>query len=150
MVAETEYEEVWRDAGCESFDQFLSSNHLAKVDRYRSFRLGVERSSLTEALNHGASWTMALGHMASPSAKVTEEFTARAVAFLETEHVAPTEETVREWRAQVQGSQKKHATIRKVDELNRLRAENATLKAENAALKKRIADLEDKSKKKAA
>ena len=40
--------------------------------------------------------------------------------------------------------------FRSVDELNRLRAENATLKAENAALKKRIADLEDKSKKKAA
>ena len=155
MTAEREHSEVWQEAGCADFKQFLRSNHLCDTDKYRFFAIGVDRAGLDEALANGAPWTIERGRMDQAAPKAIEEFTNRARAFVETESVAPSEQTVREWRSQVAARANEHATVRRVDELNRLREENKHLKAELKAAKARIAELETltssrKTKKKAA
>jgi hypothetical protein len=142
MVAEREHKDIWAGAGCVTFDQFIRSNHLGKVDRYGLFVHGVNRCGVDAALNHGAAWTIEAGKIENATPEVLAQFAARAQAFTETERVAPSEEAVREWRAQIDTRTKVHGTIRKVDELNRLRAENEVLRVELRAAKRRISELE--------
>lgn len=142
MRAELECCEVWREAGCTDFDQFIRSNHLCEVQRYRFFAVGIERSSVDDALSNGAHWTVTLGMAPRPTSDFVEGFKARAVAFVATERVAPSEQTVRQWRAELSVPTREHGTIRKASELDRLREENRRLTAELTAAKARIAELE--------
>ena len=142
VSAETDHAEIWKEAGCSDFEQFLRSNHLADTDRYRFFAIGLSRVGVQEAVTNGAPWTIQRGKLDQAPPKAIEEFTARARAFVETEGVAPSDQAVREWRSQAVAGHDKHATIRRVDELSRLREENAKLKAELSAARRRIAELE--------
>lgn len=142
MVVEREHEEIWKAAGCSDYIMFLRSNHLCKPDRYRDFARGVDRVGLDTALTNGAHWTIAAGQPEELSADAQAAFTRRAAAFVTTEGMAPTEETVREWKAQIVSDGKDHLTLRRADRLAKLQAENEQLKAENAALKKRVQELE--------
>lgn len=167
MKVEKEHEEVWSGAGCVTFDQFLKSNHIVDSDKYRFFTIGLGRVEELQkvdekrdrgeepgegakpkdvqdvARRNGAPWICAIGRQPMPE-DAFREFAQRAEAFVEVEGVPPREQTVDIWRRDVLPKQGKadHRTIRRVDELSRLRAENAALKAENAALKKRLADME--------
>lgn len=155
--AERELAEVWREAGCSDFAQFLRSNHLADTDRYRFFVIGTDRVGAAVAVRNGAPWTVERGRADNAPPEVLEAFAARASAFVETEGVAPAEQTVTGWRKEIVSGAKPHNTIRRVDELAKLREENKRLKAELSAAKKRIVALEleaqqstKRSKKKAA
>ena len=148
MVAEREHAEVWQGGGCAEFKQFLTSNHLAKPDRYRFFAMGVDRVGLDTALAHGAHWTIQAGMMPAPTKKALSDFTQRAAAFVEMEHTAPAEETVRAWARELAANGREPQRVQQVSELHRLRAENRELRAKLQAAEKRIAELE-RSKKKA-
>lgn len=139
MLVEREHSEVWSEAGCDTFEQFIKSNTLCEFGRYRMFSIGVDRVGVDAARINGAHWTIAAGKEPAPSEKALKEFAARASAFVEVNGVAPSEQASRTWRAEVFGrTGKEHATVRKVDELHRLRAENDALRAENNALKKQL------------
>lgn len=142
MRTEAEKMDLLQEFGCETIDFFINSNHLCKVDRYHLFKRGVERTSVEDALKYGASWTMANGHDAV-SDQVTQALRQRAEEFVETMKVAPSEETVKTWRAEASPPRigpSKQAEQR--SEVERLRAENQALRAKLKAAEKRISDLE--------
>jgi hypothetical protein len=144
MVAEREHAEVWQGGGCADFQQFLASNHLADGRRYRFFAIGVDRVGLDTAIAHGAHWTIQAGMLPDPSPKVLRDFTERARAFVEMEHTAPAEQTVRTWAAEAVASGRDPKRVQQVSELHRLRAENQELRAKLRAAEKRAADAEAK------
>lgn len=147
--AEVAYEQVWKEAGCSTFDQFLMSNHLCEPKRYRFFAIGLSRVGVDEAISNGAPWTVQRGRMDSEPREALEAFSERARAFVELEGVAPSDQTVRGWKAETTSKNAlEHRTIQRVDELHRLREENKRLKADLAAAKKRIDELEGKGKEK--
>lgn len=122
MIAEREHAEIWQGGGCETFEQFLNSNHLCDSSRYRFFAIGVDRVGLEVALENGAHWTIQAGRMIEPTKKALEDFGARARAFVETEKTAPSEKAVREWAAQINANGREPQKIKQVSELHRLRA----------------------------
>ena len=144
-TAEVEHADVWREAGCSTFDQFLTSNHLCEPGRYRFFAIGMSRVGVDEAIQNGAPWTIQRGKMDSEAPASLAAFTERARAFVALEGVAPSEQTVRTWKAETTSKNAlEHRTIQRVDELSRLREENKRLKSELAAAHMRIAKLEEK------
>lgn len=145
MMAEVDHADIWREAGCSDFDQFLYSNHLCKPSRYRLFVAGCNHTGVDAARTNGAAWTIEAGRMRQPTPEILEEFNNRAQAFVETTGTAPSEETSANWRRELdKPSADEHSTIRKASELHRLRAENAQLRADLASAKKRIGELEAK------
>lgn len=142
MRAETEYQEVWKEFGHATFDTFLRSNHLCDVDRYTAFVRGVERSSVEKALHVGAATTISVGRLRTQSPEAAQEILRRADAFIATERVAPAEQTATEWRKDVERPDRAHVTIRRADELTKLREENRRLKVELKAAQRRIQELE--------
>lgn len=145
MKCEKSYEEVWRGAGCETFDQFIRSNDLCKPDRYLLFAVGVGRVGLQAALANGAHWTIQAGRMRDPSDEILEAFQERATDFVSVHGVAPSNETAREWAAELQPARENTAGQARASELRRLRAENARLRAELKAANARIEELEGKA-----
>lgn len=147
MKAEREYESVWRDAGCASFAHFLQSNCLPRFDRYRFFAMGVDRVGLDAAQTYGVHWTCAAGRMDKPSKAALADFIKRAAAFLLKNHVAPSEESVRVWAAEVSPARDDEPkVVREASELARLRARVQELEAKLAAAEKTIAELKRKLK----
>lgn len=144
MRAEREHEEIWKGGGCDTFEQFISSNHLIEPGRYRFFAIGVDRSSVDKAIEHGAHWTIQLGRMAKPSAGDVKRFSARAAAFVELEHVLPSEQAVRQWAAETSANGREPQLIRQVGELAHLRAENQELRAKLRAAEREIETLKKK------
>ncbi len=144
MLAEGAHDDVWKGAGCATFEQFLRSNHLCRPERYSAFVRGVDRVGKADALVNGAAWTIEASKFGDEHLAAIEQFSARATAFVETEKVAPSEETVREWRAQIEQSTKEHSTVRRASELHRLRAENQKLRAELKSAQSLIVTLQGK------
>lgn len=142
MVVEKDHVDTWGGTFAATFEHFVLSNHLAKWSRYDLFVRGVDRVGTEAALLHGVDWTMQAGKFRDASDGAIAEFTARASAFLETERVQPSEETVREWRNQIDSPGKPHETVRRASEIARLRGENEKLKAELRVARKKIAQLE--------
>lgn len=148
MKVDVEHTETWREAGCSDFDQFLRSNHLGKPDRYRAFAAGVAKVGVEAALSNGAPWTMSAGVLAATTPEALPAFSARAEAFVASESVAPSEEAVRQWRAELDTRASPPAGISRASELVRLREENKVLRAKLAAAEARIAELTGATKKK--
>jgi len=144
LVAERNHAEVWQGGGCETFDQFLASNHLCRYERYRFFSLGVDRTSAEMALANGAHWTIQAGKMVEPDKAVLDKFAARAIAFVEIEHVKPSEESVRQWAAEGNANGREPQKNRQVSEMARLRAENQDLKMKLRAAEREIMQLRSK------
>jgi len=144
MVAERDHEGVWRGGGCDTFEQFLTSNHLCKQERYRFFAIGVDRVTLGAALANGAYWTIQAGKMHEPSKAALRDFGERARAFVELEKTAPSEEAARQWAAEITSRGRDPQKLAQVSELHRLRAENQELRAKLRASEKRVAELEAK------
>jgi hypothetical protein len=142
LLAEQEQKEIWQGGGCDTFEQFLASNHLCRPDRYRFFAIGVERTSAETALANGAHWTIQAGRMPVPSKKALTDFSDRAAAFIEIENTAPSEEAVRQWAAEVNANGRQPGKIVQVGELHRLRAENQELRLKLRVAEQRIAVLE--------
>lgn len=145
MVAERQHQSIWAEAGCTTFEQFLTSNHLCKPDRYRFFAIGVDRVGLDAALANGAYWTICAGRMPEPSKSDLQKFDDRAKAFVQLERTLPSEEAVRQWAAEIAGRETEPRKIVQVGELERLREENRILHAKLAAAEKRIAELEGRA-----
>ncbi len=143
MKVDAEMSNVWREAGCSNFDQFLRSNHLTKPERYRAFALGVSKVGADAALANGAPWTMSAGSLSVTTPEALKSFAARATAFIEVENVAPSEEAVRQWRAELDTRATPPVGITRASELLRLREENKALRAKLAAAEKRIKELEE-------
>lgn len=144
-----EYVEVWKDAGISTFRQFINFGKLCEPWRYEAFVRGLDRIGADEALRLGAHLTIEAGRTRDESA--LPELQKRASAFLETEHVAPSAQTVERWRRELDKPQRqKHTTIRRVDKIAQLEAENKRLKADLRAAEKKIAQLEKQIGKKAA
>ena len=141
MRAEREHEDVWKGGGCDTFEQFISSNHLLEPGRYRFFAIGVDRSSVDKALDHGAHWTIQLGRMPKPSVGDVKRFSERAAAFVELERVLPSEQAVRQWAAETSANGREPQQIRQVGELAHLRAENQELRAKLRAAEREIETL---------
>ena len=141
VSVERDYEEVWRAAGCDTFEQFVISNHLCKPDRYRLFVGGLDRTSADQALAHGAYWVIQAGKMRGPSADAMSEYATRATAFAELEHTSPSEETCRQWATELGAKPEMSGVVRRVSELHRLRAENAELRAKLRAAERELATL---------
>jgi len=142
MVAEREHAEIWQGAGCDTFEQFLTSNHLCKPERYRFFAIGVDRVGLDAALASGAYWTIQAGKMHEPTKQALKAFGERAAAFLEVEKTAPSEEASRQWAAEVSARGREPQKIAQVSELHRLRAENQELRHKLKLADKRVLELE--------
>jgi hypothetical protein len=149
LRAEEDAEDVWREAGCSTFEQFVRSNQLCEFDRYANFARGVERTSIEQALANGAHWTMQVGKMHDPTKGVIEQFAAKARAFLEVHNVAPAEKTVQSWAKELSTPAGSTGAIRQVGELSQLRArvqelesEARRLRKENEKLAKRLAKYE--------
>lgn len=147
MRVERDHESVWREAGCSTFEQFLRSNNLVKVDRYALFVKGTERIGETNAAKCVHS-TIFIGRQPDPKPKQVAEYIKRVDAFREVHRTAPSEEAAREWSKEVfRRPAEAHKTIRRVDELHRLREENKTLRSQLAAAHARIAELEQGARK---
>lgn len=143
VKVESEYRDVWMNAGCDSFDQFLRSNHLPKPDRYKLFAHGLARCGVDDALAHDVGWVMMVG-MRPIDNTTLESLRERATAFREVEKTAPSEETSKMWRAELEPRSKPPEVISRATELMRLREENKKLRADLAAAYVRIVDLERK------
>jgi hypothetical protein len=142
MEVEAQCLDVVVASGCQSFDQFLRSNSLCEPYRYDQFKRGVSRSSAAKACRYGVAWTMTLGRMDTPTPEMMTEYQNQAETFEQTCHVAPSEQTVREWSAKIVGLPVSNVGSRRLSELQRLRAENAQLRKDLAAARAKIAQLE--------
>jgi hypothetical protein len=136
LRAEADAGDVWREAGCATFEQFVRSNQLCEFDRYANFARGVERTSLEDALANGAHWAMQVGKMHEPSKGLLAQFSEKASAFLEVHNVAPSEKTVQSWARELAQPPGPTGAIRQVSELAQLRAKVQVLEAEARKLRK--------------
>ena len=150
VKVEKEHADVWREAGCADFDQFLKSNHLTKPERYRFFLRGLDSVGEKMALENGVPWTISAGMLMLTTPEAMPSFEARAAAFVASERAAPSEEAVRQWRAEVDTRAAPPVGITRATELMRLREENKKLRADLAAAQARIAELEGNAKLKKA
>lgn len=140
IKVEKEEKELLTANGVGHFHQFIRSNHLCEPHRYDEFCRGVERIGAEKALELGAAHTMRAGRLRDVS--VLPDLERRTAAFIATEGVAPSELTVSGWCRELDTPPKTHSTVRRGDELNRLRAENKRLKVELATAQRRIRELE--------
>lgn len=143
MKCEKEHADVWRGAGCATFEQFIRSNNLCQNEsRYLAFRDGCAKCGVDMAVEHGVHWTIALGKLRE---EMPEEMVARAQAFVQIHHTAPSEQQVRDWvRDLPKDKPVADVNIRRVDELAKLREENRLLRAELSNAKREIAMLQKK------
>jgi hypothetical protein len=145
---EAEYMQLIIDSGCSSFGQFLRSmKNVVEPGRYLSFKAGLARIGVESALAIGSDATIVAGQLSVvPSAP--DEYTRACRAWVD-EHsgVRPTQRTAKHLLLQVDPRTEVPESVRKQDEIARLRAEVSQLKAENAALKRRVRELEDAASK---
>ncbi len=151
MKVETEYKDVWSGAGTgyTVFDQFLGSLHESP-GRYANFVRGVKRTGAERALKIGVPLVTHIGRPETISTKVVNDLCAKAEATVEERGVAPKEQTVKDWMRQAKAPDDEPEIIKRRNELQRLRKENAELKALVAKLKAENAALKAKQHKKAA
>lgn len=150
ISVEEQHGPAWKEAGCATFDQFIRSNELCMVDRYRLFKAGVSKAGAEKAAAFGVPWTISVGRIREASE--VQKMNERAKAFVEVNRTAPSQLAVSSWEAEARGAERsgehtERATAR-ASELMRLRAENAKLKTDLAAALARVAELEAKMRKK--
>jgi|SRR5690606_739595 len=152
MQVERDHVETWKAAGIQDFDQFIRSHDLCQPHLYRLFVEGCNREGAERALEYGASWTIEAGRAKQVSPGFSEEFSKRAEAFIEVNHVPPSAQTAERWRRDLDKPQTVRV-VKHASELHRLRAENQMLRAENRTLKSENEKLKkqlEKQSKKAA
>lgn len=152
MTFEREHESAWRAAGCSHFDQVINSNQLCKTERYHWFVEGVNRIGLEAALEMGYPATAEAGKRQPLQPEFLEAYKERVVSFISNAGVVPSEETAHRMRLEVEPSSVTNMGGRRVDELSKLRAENAKLRADlaaaNSIIKRLNGELETKKGKK--
>lgn len=138
---ESEYLSVIVDA-VGSFNSFLRSLELCRVERYRAFADGMKHTTSEEALAMGAPAVMQLANLRDESK--ADEYKAAAVLWSQDNHgKKATSQTAAHILRQVDPRPERPAPLRRNDELNKLREECSALRKEVARLRRENAKLRE-------
>jgi len=127
---ETVRDDIWRQAGVESFDMFLNTHHLCNAARYREFCAGLRKlgGDTATAVKLGEGATAAARFFQEPTPEKIAELSKRTEAFEEINQVLPSQQHAQTWVKQLEPHEPK--VVRQTTELARLRAEVQQLRAQ--------------------
>jgi hypothetical protein len=145
VEVEQNHMDTLRDAGVDSFDSFLRSCEFTRVERYRAFANGLRHTTFEEAEKMGAPAVIQMSNLRDES-KATEY--KEAVAAWSSDHrgLSPRQETAAKLLRQVDPRPERPQSLRRLDDMQRLKEENEALKREVARLRKLLAKYEKDSK----
>jgi len=138
VEVEQNHMDTLRGAGVDSFDSFLRSCEFTRVERYRAFASGLRHTTSEEAEKMGAPAVMQLSNLRDESKAMEYK---EAVAAWSQDHrgLSPRQETAAKLLRQVDPRPERPQSLRRLEEVQRLREENAALKREVARLQKLLA-----------
>lgn len=152
VAVEEHHMQLLRDNGCDTFDMFIRSHELCRVERYRAFSSGLRALGDRErAQALGAPAVIAAAKLRDASR--AESFVAAIEAWTGAHNgLTPRTETAERLLRQVDPRPEVPQVVRRESELDQMRVANqeltrkcASLERTIAKLKKRIAELEGKS-----
>lgn len=146
---ERRHMKILRDNGCMTFDQFIRSHELCRVDRYRAFVDGLKYVSRQEASAMGAPAVIAMSRVSNEN-NVPDYKSAVAAWSAEHNGLKPTIQAAERLLKQVDPRPEVPLVSQRMSEIERLRVENAGLRRKVTALERENKKLRGKLKAAAA